>query len=121
MDSSVKRVERTCCVCRSRAEKRDLIRLVCSEGRLELGDASGSKGRGAYVHADARCLAKAAQPARWERALKVSPGTLQGPQVAQVFTGLIRRVTSTDISSDGGGSRQSVKGAVVGGKGRVRL
>ncbi len=98
-----------------------MIRLVCIEGRLELDATRGSKGRGAYVHADARCLARAAQPARWERALKVPPGTLQGPQVSQVFAELIARVTSADISSDGGGPRQSGKGTGVREKGRVRL
>ncbi len=98
-----------------------MIRLVCMEGRLELDGTRGSKGRGAYVHADARCLARAAQPARWERALKVPLGTLRGPQVSQVFAELSARVTSADISSDGGGPRQSGKGTVARGRGRVRL
>jgi predicted RNA-binding protein YlxR (DUF448 family) len=118
---SVKRVERTCCVCRSRTEKRDLIRLVCTEGRLELDEGRGSKGRGAYVHADTQCLARAAQPARWERALKVPAGTLGGQQVSRVFAELIARVTSADISGAGEGAHQSGKGSGTREGRRVRL
>jgi predicted RNA-binding protein YlxR (DUF448 family) len=118
---SVKRVERTCCVCRSRAEKRDLIRLVCTEGRLELDREFDSRGRGAYVHAETHCLARAAHAARWERALRVPAGTLHGQQVSQVFAELLAQATSAGLSSDGEKQLQSKKGTGAPERRRVRL
>jgi predicted RNA-binding protein YlxR (DUF448 family) len=121
MTSSVRRIERTCCVCRARAEKRDLIRLVCNEGRLEFDEECVWKGRGAYVHADTSCIARAAQPGRWERALKVTPGTLCGQQVSQLFAKLMSRVTASaspdERRGDWAHSHQGGKGA----NRRVRL
>lgn len=108
-------------MCRSRAEKSELIRLVCIEGRLKFDQDRVSKGRGAYVHADTQCLARAAQPARWERALRVPARTLHGQQVAQVFAELMARATSGGVASTGAGNVRSAKGAGVRGGRRMRL
>lgn len=54
--------QRTCVACRTRRDKRDLIRLVRTpEGRVEVDRSGRQDGRGAYLCPD---------PACWERALK---------------------------------------------------
>jgi predicted RNA-binding protein YlxR (DUF448 family) len=54
--------ERTCIGCRKVKEKRDLIRIVCTEsGGIEIDPTAKKSGRGAYL-----CKAKAC----WEAGLK---------------------------------------------------
>ncbi len=88
---------------------------------MEFDERCGSKGRGAYVHASTSCIARAAQPARWERALKVSPGTLCGPQVSQVFAELMSRVATAAAPEEGNARLASREGVKRRGSGRVRL
>lgn len=55
--------ERTCVVCRRKAGKRELVRLVCSGGAVE-ADLRGKKpGRGVYLCASSEC---------WEKGLKTN-------------------------------------------------
>ncbi len=74
--------ERTCCVCRSKGGKGELIRLVHSHGRLVLDSNQRAKGRGAYIHPTEECLTKMGQTARWERSLRLSSGTLSAVEVS---------------------------------------
>lgn len=77
--------ERSCCICRGRAPKYRLARFVCIGGCLRFDRDQQLPGRGAYVHRSAHCVARAAQPARWERALRLEAGRLDAAQVAIVF------------------------------------
>lgn len=80
----MRRRERTCCICRSKADKRDLARIVCRDGVLLWDDAQASTGRGAYVHVNPECASRMAQPAKWEHVLRLSRGSLRTEQVSQV-------------------------------------
>ncbi|MFO0416105.1 MAG: YlxR family protein [Pseudomonadota bacterium] len=86
--------ERTCCVCRSKGDKWSFARLVCFEGALVWDEAWRAPGRGAYVHLSEVCLTKMSQVGRWERALRLAPGTLDVDQVRSLALSLLRRVGS---------------------------
>lgn len=69
---------RTCVACRAEAGKRALIRLVRRpDGGAAIDRTGHSEGRGAYLHADARCIETARKRKALERALK----TAVGPEV----------------------------------------
>jgi hypothetical protein len=53
--------ERTCTVCRKKAGKRELIRLVCSNGSIEADPRGKKPGRGVYLCLSGEC---------WENGLK---------------------------------------------------
>lgn len=84
----MKQSERTCCICRATADKRSLARLICLDGKLVWDIRQSLPGRGGYVHQEAKCVSKMGQPARWERVLKVPPGTLKAVNVEEVARGL---------------------------------
>lgn len=88
----MRRSERTCCICRSKADKRDLARMVCRDGSLLWDNAQTSSGRGAYVHVNAECASRMAQPARWEHVLRLPRGSLRSEQVSQVARTILEKV-----------------------------
>lgn len=88
-------IERTCCVCRSKADKRSLVRLVCCNGALLWDDRQRAPGRGAYVHRTPECLSKMGQPGKWEHVLRIPQGTLVPAQVSEVTRGLLHEVHRT--------------------------
>jgi len=53
--------ERTCVVCRTKAGKRELVRLVCSGGAIEADPRGKKPGRGVYLCLSGEC---------WEKGLK---------------------------------------------------
>ena len=57
------RPQRTCAVCRAKRDKRDLIRLVLTDGGLQVDLSGKMNGRGAYLCDDPDC---------WERAMSSS-------------------------------------------------
>ena len=57
--STKKRPQRTCAVCRTKKDKRDLTRLVLTEIGLQVDVSGKMNGRGAYLCDDPDC---------WERA-----------------------------------------------------
>lgn len=77
-------VERTCCVCRSRSDKRTLARMVVTGGGLAWDQSQRLPGRGGYVHTTPRCASRMSSPAVWERALRLRAGTLVAEQVSGV-------------------------------------
>jgi predicted RNA-binding protein YlxR (DUF448 family) len=87
--------ERTCCICRSTAEKSLLVRLVVHEGALVVDDLQRLPGRGAYIHLAAECLSKMGQAQRWERALRVKGSSLEASQVSSVAMKLMGRVNGS--------------------------
>jgi predicted RNA-binding protein YlxR (DUF448 family) len=84
--------ERSCCICRGRAPKYALARFVCSEHGLSFDNDQRLSGRGAYVHKNPHCVARAAHPARWERVLRLEAGRLQPAQVAKVFKEVLEKL-----------------------------
>jgi predicted RNA-binding protein YlxR (DUF448 family) len=84
--------ERTCCVCRSKGDKRLLARLVGCKGALVWDVAQRAPGRGAYVHLATECLSKMGSSSRWEHVLKLSPGSLDGAQVSEVTRSMMQEV-----------------------------
>jgi len=62
--------ERTCVVCRRKAGKRELVRLLCSDGAIET-DLTGKKpGRGVYLCLSSECWEKGLQSNRIEYGLR---------------------------------------------------
>jgi predicted RNA-binding protein YlxR (DUF448 family) len=62
--------ERTCVGCRTKSEKRTLIRVVRSpEGKIALDLTGRAAGRGAYVHQSRMCLKEAVRRGAIARAL----------------------------------------------------
>lgn len=87
-------------MCRGRADKAELTRLVCSAGLLQVDRGGRAAGRGAYVHANTACLTKGAQAPRWERALRLPAGALGKEQVAQLFADLMASLVVPEAVSD---------------------
>jgi predicted RNA-binding protein YlxR (DUF448 family) len=61
--------ERTCIGCGARAPATDLVRLRRVDGEVAI-DAGRSGGRGAWLHRDAGCLARAARRKAFARAFR---------------------------------------------------
>jgi predicted RNA-binding protein YlxR (DUF448 family) len=72
--------ERTCCVCRSKREKRLLARIVSVDDALVWDVHQNLPGRGGYVHLTPECVLKMGEPARWER-VQTSLGQVLSGQV----------------------------------------
>ena len=64
--------QRTCVACRTRGQKRGLVRLVRTpEGRIEVDPTGRRPGRGAYLCASRACWETALQRKALNRALRV--------------------------------------------------
>ena len=87
-------LERTCCICRAKASKRSLARLVAYEGVLVWDVAQKASGRGAYVHLNAQCISKVSNVSSWERAFRLKKGTLKQSVVNEVARSLLQEVHS---------------------------
>ncbi|KAA9161560.1 DUF448 domain-containing protein [Amycolatopsis acidicola] len=66
---------RTCVGCRKRASVGELLRVVAKDGQVVVDERRRLPGRGAWLHPDPGCLAKAERRRAFPRALRV-PGTL---------------------------------------------
>jgi predicted RNA-binding protein YlxR (DUF448 family) len=67
--------ERTCVACAGKAAKRQLVRLVRTpQGAVEVDPTGKRAGRGAYLHAEARCWELALTKGRLEHHLKTKLG-----------------------------------------------
>lgn len=62
---------RQCIVCRKRAHKEDLTRIVFRDGLLQIDEKQRLQGRGVYVHQDALCVLGKIDEGRIGRALRV--------------------------------------------------
>ena len=63
---------RRCVGCQEMKPKKELIRVVCTEGTVQV-DATGKKnGRGAYLCTDPGCLQRAKKTRGLERSLKIA-------------------------------------------------
>lgn len=94
MREATRLIERTCCACRSKSDKRSLARLVSVEGRLVWDDEQRLPGRGGYVHLSPQCVSKIGQAGRWEKILHLEPGSLSATQVSEVARALATYVNS---------------------------
>lgn len=81
--------QRMCCVCRTRKEKAELVRVVrTADGNVVLDDTLKMPGRGAYICKDAACIENAQKRRALERSLsaeiapevysKLCEGTVNG-------------------------------------------
>ena len=76
--------ERTCVGCRSKGEKGGLVRVVRGPGGEVHFDPTGKRpGRGAYVHRDESCLARAARAGVLGRALRAPLSAAQTASLMQ--------------------------------------
>jgi len=97
---------RTCVACRTTDEKRDLLRVVRQpDGSLHYDPKGKLSGRGAYVCAEARCIALARKQKKLERALKVS----EVPE--EVFAALSARAAALKTEESAGGGEASMPSA----------
>ena len=62
---------RTCLGCRRRDEQHRLVRVVVDGAAVQVDPRRRAPGRGAYVHADVGCVAKAVKKRAFGRALRV--------------------------------------------------
>ena len=111
MRARLRTIERTCCICRSKEDKRTLIRLVAQGGMLVVDEHQQLPGRGGYVHATVECLSRMGQPQRWERAFRLKGASLEASQVSRVVVELMTRVRGSVAPSEdrGSGKRDSRK------------
>lgn len=63
--------ERSCVVCRGKAQKSTLLRVVWTEGGAVIDRLQRLPGRGGYLHRSWECWSRMRQPARWARALRL--------------------------------------------------
>ena len=63
---------RKCVSCNERKEKRELVRIVVSEGALVIDKTSKMNGRGAYLCKDEKCIINAKKRKSIDRSLEVS-------------------------------------------------
>ena len=74
--------ERTCVGCRSKTEKRALIRVVRSpDGSVALDVTGKADGRGAYVHLSRMCLKEAVRRGAISRALRAPLGQAEAARL----------------------------------------
>ena len=64
--------QRSCIACRRKQDKRDLIRLVCSGGNVEIDPIGGKAGRGAYLCPKYECWEIGLKKNRLEYALRTT-------------------------------------------------
>ncbi len=64
------RPQRSCVVCREKKDKRELTRLVMTDGRLQVDMSGKMKRRGAYMCDKSVCWAQATTPTQLSRALR---------------------------------------------------
>jgi predicted RNA-binding protein YlxR (DUF448 family) len=95
------RNERTCVGCGQKAAADELVRLVVSDGApatVVVDAAGGAFGRGAHVHGNAGCIAKAAKGGlarSLKREVRVTPRDL----AREIQAALLRRVTGLLVSA----------------------
>jgi predicted RNA-binding protein YlxR (DUF448 family) len=106
MGARLRTIERTCCICRSKGDKRTLIRLVAQDGVLIIDDQHRLPGRGGYVHPTIECVSRMGQPQRWERAFRLKGASLEASQVSRVVMELMTRVRGSVAPSEDGGTRK---------------
>ncbi|TVT03896.1 YlxR family protein [Amycolatopsis bartoniae] len=75
---------RTCVGCRKRASAGELLRVVAVDGHVVVDERRRLPGRGAWLHPEPGCLAKAERRRAFSRALR-SSGTLDGTDVRRYF------------------------------------
>ncbi len=62
---------RSCCACRQKRDKRELLRVVRRPDGIVLPDSTGKvSGRGVYLCKDAACIARAQKTRALQRALE---------------------------------------------------
>lgn len=66
---SVTTPQRTCIGCRGCVDAAELVRTTLVDGVVRVDRAGRAPGRGAWVHADERCVALALKRRAWSRAL----------------------------------------------------
>ena len=79
---------RTCVGCRKPAAKSQLLRVVCVDGVVTADLDARLEGRGAYLHRDLACLAKAEQRRAFRRAFRLdtAPAVSEGLRTAMTTT-----------------------------------
>ncbi|MGW5719365.1 YlxR family protein [Amycolatopsis sp. NPDC003865] len=73
---------RTCVGCKRRALIGELLRVVAVAGRVVVDERRRLPGRGAWLHPDPDCLAKAERRRAFPRALR-APGALDAREVRE--------------------------------------
>jgi predicted RNA-binding protein YlxR (DUF448 family) len=86
------RPQRTCVVCRTTTDKRDLIRIVRTpEGQIVLDATGKANGRGMYLCKTQECWEKGLKKDRLSHALKIS--------VAEEDLQMLRRVLQAEFTN----------------------
>jgi len=87
---------RSCIVCRKRATKRDLLRLVFNGGEIKLDRDFRVPARGCYVHSELKCVEGLRKTGLIGRALRLPPNL---PGVVEVIE-LIEKIKASELASD---------------------
>ncbi|WP_297542422.1 YlxR family protein [Amycolatopsis sp.] len=75
---------RTCVGCRQRVRAAELLRMVAVDGQLVVDEGRRLPGRGAWLHPEPGCLAKAERRRAFPRALRVT-GSLDAQGARRFF------------------------------------
>ena len=80
--------QRTCVVCRTKTAKRELVRLVCAAGGVEVDTTGKKPGRGAYLCTKLECWGAALKNGRLEYALRTKISQENRDQLVTYAKGL---------------------------------
>jgi predicted RNA-binding protein YlxR (DUF448 family) len=70
--------------------------MVAVGGGVILDEQQIMPGRGAYIHPAPGCITKINQPGRWERALRLQPGSVRPDVLSELAKRLILDVSRSD-------------------------
>lgn len=107
--------QRSCVACRASVDRGALLRVVWDGERLVADPTRSKAGRGAYVHPFGECLARAGQGALWERAFRLSRGSL-APSAVATLAAFLSSATSAGSAFSGVGGKIARRGFRVSGK-----
>jgi predicted RNA-binding protein YlxR (DUF448 family) len=79
--------------------------VIACDGGVILDEQHVMQGRGAYIHPELDCITKINQVGRWERALKVTSGSIRADVLAELAKRLISEV-NRDLCEVGSGGLQ---------------
>jgi predicted RNA-binding protein YlxR (DUF448 family) len=82
--------------------------MIACKGEILLDEQQVMPGRGAYIHPELDCVTKINQVGRWERALKLTSGSIRLDVLAELAKRLIVEVSDGVRSGESEGS-QAIK------------
>ena len=113
---------RSCVVCKGRAPKADLLRLVLMAGAVVWDREQVCQARGAYLHCEAGCVSRLADTGVWQRSFGKNGGGATRESLSRVMGEIWSRLLRVDCAGAGeAANRTSRDGPVRGVRSKLRL